>query len=149
MPAPGNPRPLFVAEPPSVWLARPAAVVDCSVIVSHLFEEADAPQAAEVLLGRALHAPALLPFEFANVARSKARAGAPDERLRAALENFDDLRIQLCPMPASAIFELARACDLSAYDAAYLWLAADLDAPLLTFDRRLALAAQRHLGPRG
>ena len=29
------------------------------------------------------------------------------------------------------------ATDLSAYDAAYLWLAAELKAPLATFDRKL------------
>ncbi len=35
---------------------------------------------------------------------------------------------------------------LSAYDAAYLWLAAELKAPLATFDAKLAAAAQAHLG---
>ena len=35
---------------------------------------------------------------------------------------------------------------LSAYDAAYLWLAAELKAPLATFDAKLGKAAQRHLG---
>ena len=35
--------------------------------------------------------------------------------------------------------------DLTAYDAAYLLLAATLQAPLLTFDQRLSQAAQRHL----
>lgn len=144
-----EPRPLYVAEPSSVWHARPPVVVDCSILVSHLFEEDDALQAAEALQGRALHAPALLPFEFANVARNKSRAGAPPERVRAALTTFDELRIVLRQAPTLALHDLALACGLSAYDAAYLWLAAELDAPLLTFDRRLALAAQRHLGPRG
>ena len=40
---------------------------------------------------------------------------------------------------------LARHHQLSAYDAAYLWLAADLKCPLATFDERLADAAQAHL----
>ena len=35
---------------------------------------------------------------------------------------------------------------LSAYDAAYLWLAAQLKAPLATFNRKLGEAAQAHLG---
>ena len=35
-----------------------------------------------------------------------------------------------------------------AYDAAYLWLAAELDAPLATFDRRLVAAAGKLLGRR-
>ena len=37
---------------------------------------------------------------------------------------------------------LARRYQLSAYDAAYLWLAAELKAPLATFDDKLAAAAQ-------
>ena len=41
--------------------------------------------------------------------------------------------------------ELALRYDLSTYDAAYLWLAAGLKAPLATLDRRLGEAAQRHL----
>ena len=41
-------------------------------------------------------------------------------------------------------FELALRYDLSGYDAAYLWLAAELKAPLATFDKKLA-AAHAHL----
>jgi predicted nucleic acid-binding protein len=43
------------------------------------------------------------------------------------------------------VMRLAAHCDLSAYDAAYLWLAATLAAPLATFDARLGVAAARHL----
>lgn len=140
------PRPLFVAETAGQWLARPPLVPDCSVIVSSLFEEAEAARASSLLAGHALHAPALLPFEFANVARSKSRAGAPPVKVQAALRTFDELRIELHPIAASALHSLALQAELSAYDAAYLWLAAELKAPLLTFDQRLADAAQRHLG---
>ena len=41
---------------------------------------------------------------------------------------------------------LAQQYTLSAYDAAYLWLAAELRLPLVTFDRRLGEAAAAHLG---
>ena len=40
---------------------------------------------------------------------------------------------------------LALRYQLSAYDAAYLWLAAELKAPLATFDEKLGRAAQEHL----
>lgn len=139
-------RALLVAEPAAVWLARPPLVVDCSVIVAMLFDETDAADAARALAGHALHAPALLPFEFANVARNKSRAGAPAERVQQALQTFDDLRIELHAMTASNLHMLALAHGLTAYDAAYLSLAKALSAPLLTFDLKLAAAAARALG---
>ncbi|MDP3414253.1 MAG: type II toxin-antitoxin system VapC family toxin, partial [Polaromonas sp.] len=44
-----------------------------------------------------------------------------------------------------AVADLAMRYGLSAYDAAYLWLAADLKCPLATFDDKLAAAARTHL----
>ena len=44
-----------------------------------------------------------------------------------------------------AQYQLAQRYNLSAYDAAYLWLAAELKAPLATFDLKLANAARAHL----
>jgi predicted nucleic acid-binding protein len=43
---------------------------------------------------------------------------------------------------ATALFALARSTALSSYDAAYLWLANELSAPLATFDRHLGTAAK-------
>jgi predicted nucleic acid-binding protein len=139
-------RALFVAEPAAVWQARPPLVVDCSVVVAALFDEADADAATRALAGRALHAPALLPFEFANVARSKSRSGAPAQRVQQALQTFDDLRIELHPLAAAELHATALAHGLTAYDAAYLALARALQAPLLSFDLKLADAAARALG---
>jgi predicted nucleic acid-binding protein len=139
-------RPLYVAEPPAVWRSRPPLVIDCSVVVASLFEEADAQPATQALGAHALHAPALLPFEFANVARSKSRAGAPEQRVASALRLFDELRIELHPVPVEPSHGLAMRHGLTAYDAAYLAVAALLQAPLLTLDRKLAEAAQRVLG---
>lgn len=138
--------PLFVAEPAATWRARPALVVDCSVVVAALFDEAEALDTTRQMASHALHAPLLLPFELANVARTKSRAGAPADQVQAALARFEDLRIELHPVPAAKMHALALACGLSAYDAAYLWLAAHLKAPLATLDQRLAESAQRHLG---
>lgn len=139
-------RVLFVAEPAPVWRSRPPLVVDCSVVASWLFEESDADQAGRALSGHALHAPALLPFEFANVARNKTRAGAPAERVRAAIASYTEMLIDLHPVPPDELLAVALRHELTAYDAAYLVLAATLRAPLLTFDRRLADAAARELG---
>ena len=53
--------------------------------------------------------------------------------------------IELHPIDPLVTTDLAQRYQLSAYDAAYLWLAADLMCPLATFDERLAAAAQTHL----
>jgi predicted nucleic acid-binding protein len=46
------------------------------------------------------------------------------------------------PLRRQAQCRLAIQHDLSAYDAAHLWLAAALGAPLATFDKRLGTAAR-------
>ena len=44
---------------------------------------------------------------------------------------------------------MAKRENLSAYDAAYLQLAIEMNAPLATFDRALGQVAERVLGERG
>ena len=139
-------RTLYVAEPRALWLARPPVVVDCSVLAALLFAEPQADDAAALLQRRALHAPSLLPYELASVALKKLRAGASPVEIDTALTDFAEQRIELHPVPPAAVTALAAQHGLSAYDAAYLWLAAELRAPLLTFDQRLARAAQQQLG---
>lgn len=140
------PRVLYVAEPPAVWAQRPAVVADCSVVAALVFAEPACVEAAGLLSHKAVHAPALLPFELASVARTKLRAGASAEQVATAVRDFAEQRIELHSVPAEAMLRLALDHELSAYDAAYLWLAAELKAPLATFDRKLAKAAREHLG---
>jgi len=139
-------RVLYVAEPPALWRQRQPVVVDCSVLVSLLFAETNAEDAARLLSDRRMLAPTLLPFEFSNVARSKLRSGAQAEAVQEAVNEFTHLSIELHPVAPQHMLALANDYLLSAYDAAYLWLAAELQAPMATFDRRLAEAAQKHLG---
>jgi len=140
------PRTLLVAEPRGMWLLRQPIVADCSVVAALVFAEDNDEQAGALLRERALHAPTLLPYELANVASKKLRAGASLQETETALADFDEQRIELHPVPAAGALDLARRYTLSAYDAAYLWLAAELKAPLATFDRKLGEAARRHLG---
>ena len=65
----------------------------------------------------------------------------------AALGLADLKRLQLtrCAVDVEAQRRLALQQDLTAYDAAYLWLAAERGAPLATFDAKLGEAAQRYL----
>lgn len=142
-------RVLYVAEPTAMWRLRQPVVVDCSVLVALLFAEANIDDAAALLANKRLHAPTLLPFELSNVARSKLRSGAAAQAVHEALDEFAELSIELHAVSPRVLLDLATHYLLTAYDAAYLWLAGELQAPLATFDRRLAEAAQKHLGRSG
>lgn len=139
-------RVLYVAEPPAIWLQRLPVVVDCSVLAAIVFGETSCEEAAGLLGDKAVHAPSLLPYEMANVARSKQRSGLDATVVDAALQEFAVQRLVLHAVAAEAMLALAQRYGLSAYDAAYLSLAAELKAPLATFDRLLADAARQHLG---
>lgn len=138
-------RRLYIAEPLPAYRVLPPLTIDCSVLAAALFRErALEDQAREVLERCELHAPELLEYEFANVAVKK--AAIDDALVRAALDAFSVVDVVLHRIDVMAGFELARHYALSAYDAAYLWLAGELKTPLATFDRKLAEAAGQYLG---
>jgi predicted nucleic acid-binding protein len=147
MPGSGNPsiRSLIVAEPPARYALRQPLVVDCSLISATLFQEAERDQAEARMKGFELHAPSLLDFEITNVAVRKLRQGRGDVA-DAGLARYAGLSIVLHGANLLEVLALAERYALSGYDAAYLWLAAALKAPLATFDRKLGEAAERHLG---
>lgn len=136
---------LIVAEPPSAYRVQPPLVIDASVIGAVLFGEPARDQALAWMQGKQLFAPQLLDYEIANVAVKKLRKGLGAGSAEAALRSYEEVDIQLLDTDASELVRLAERYQLSAYDAAYLWLAVELKAPLVTFDRLLGEAAQRHL----
>ena len=138
-------RVLHLAEPPSTYLFRPALVVDCSVLSAVLFEEQTRDEALKLLTGKSLHAPSVLDHEIVSVALKKARGGWPEAVIALALADYSQQDIDLHRADSETQYQLALRYRLSAYDAAYLWLAAELKAPLATFDDRLAAAARTHL----
>jgi predicted nucleic acid-binding protein len=138
--------PLFIAEPPAIYAVRPPLVVDCSVLSAVLFQEPMRDDALRQAGGRTLHAPTLLDHELANVAIKKRRHGWPADSVDLALSNYVQLEIALHRVDIAAQVALAQRYGLSAYDAAYLWLAAELKAPLATFDQKLGTAVQQHFG---
>ena len=91
-------------------------------------------------LGHRLHAPHLLQAELANVALAKHRRG--ESHALAALRLAGELATDLHPLDMPAVAGLAARYALTAYDSDYLWLAAELQCPLLTFDQKLGVAAQ-------
>lgn len=121
-------------------------VVDASVVVAALADNGpDGQWAADALAGQVLAAPHHMPIEVANILRRAALVGDLSED-SAALAHGDllDLRVELFPYAL-----LAERCwslreNVTAYDAAYVALAEQLDCSLATLDHRLAGAP----GPR-
>jgi predicted nucleic acid-binding protein len=119
-----------------------ATVVDCSALAAVVFEEDWGADALPQLKGGRLIAPALLPFELAQVCSTKmrrhpAKGAVLLDQFVAALAQ---LNLDLEPVGLDELPELAGRHGLSCYDAAYLWLALAHQAPLVTFDRNLAAA---------
>lgn len=135
---------LHIAEPPAQYQVRPPIVVDCSALAGIVFREPWGEQAAQQLEARSLHAPWLLQVEIASVAVKKLRRG--EDHAAYGLGLAAEMAIELHAVDPVAVADLAQRYELSAYDAAYLWLAAELRCPLATFDAQLAQAAQTHLG---
>jgi predicted nucleic acid-binding protein len=138
-------RNLYVAEPPAAYLVRPPMVVDCSTICGILFDEPWRAQAMARIAGQTLYAPYLLDHEIVSVTLKKHRQQWARESVDNALADYADYKIELRETDIEAQLELALRYKLSSYDAAYLWLAAELKAPLATFDEKLGRAAQTHL----
>lgn len=89
--------------------------------------------------------PSLWQYEVANGLQSALRRGRTTEvAVAQTLTGLGRLRImEATDRPLGVeLVALASKFDLSAYDAAYLWLARARDLPLATLDRRLAQAAR-------
>ena len=114
------------------------------MIATLLFQEDQRDVAERRLVDRELHAPELLDYEFANVAMNKFRR-KQGHLVSIALALFHEYPIDLHSIDVTATVNLAQRYNLSAYDASYLWLAAELKAPLATFDAKLGEAAKEHL----
>jgi predicted nucleic acid-binding protein len=120
-------------------------VVDASALAAIVFDEPAGRKLRARLDGATVCAPPLLKFELANVALTKARRHpASAAAFFAALALVEDDRADIVwrDVPATDVALMAQATGLSAYDASYLWLAAALDADLVTLDMKLAAALE-------
>ena len=135
---------LHVAEPAPAYLERPPLVVDSSVVAAVVFGEAGGDEAVRRLSGTTLHAPWLIGVEIGSIALKKLQADKSQGAM-AGLAHFCGLAIRRHAVDASSLAALAQRYGLTGYDAAYLLVASELRAPLVTFDRKLATAARRHL----
>jgi len=118
-------------------------VVDASALGAVLFGEPAAEAVASQLSQASLVAPALLPFELANIAVKKLRR-YPEQRaaLLHAYALSDRLSIEIVAVDRIAVVSVAEETGLTAYDASYLWLARQLGAELVTLDEKLHAASR-------
>jgi predicted nucleic acid-binding protein len=124
-------------------------VIDASIALAWCFEDETSSSADEVLAmlpDDEAVAPSIWPLEIANALRSAERRGRIDEgdvpsatRLLTALP----IRVETLSLDRTLadVLPLARATQLSAYDAAYVDLALRTGFPLATADDFLAQAA--------
>jgi predicted nucleic acid-binding protein len=118
-------------------------VVDASVLVSALIDDGPARTRTYLRLDGedTICAPEIIDLEIANAWRRDLQAGRIDEkRSQQALEDLAVLPLIRMPHQPlmDRIWELRH--NLTAYDAAYVALAEDLDTTLLTADGRLTRA---------
>jgi predicted nucleic acid-binding protein len=135
-----------IAEPPATYWPKPPVVVDCNLVAAIVFDEENQADALAVLSGKQPVAPTLLRYEMANVAMNKLRRRECQlDDAQEGLTHFEAFAIDLVEVSLAPVLDLAAHYQLSAYDAAYLWLAGELRAPLLTFDTRLGTAGRDYL----
>jgi predicted nucleic acid-binding protein len=119
-------------------------VVDASAVVEVLLGTSAASAVERRLFeaGQTLHAPHLLDIEVAHAVRRYAARGEIDgQRGRTALADLADFPLYRYPHDPLLFRVWDLRNNLSAYDAAYVALAEELQVPLITRDRRLAGAA--------
>ncbi|BBZ42158.1 type II toxin-antitoxin system VapC family toxin [Mycobacterium conspicuum] len=117
-------------------------VCDASAVVALLLDSGpDGQWATDRLRGSELFAPALLPYECANIIRRHELAGLVSAD-QAAQSHADllDLAVDLWPyeLLSSRVWQLR--ANLSSYDASYVALAEAIGADLITLDRRILRA---------
>lgn len=131
-----------MTAPGDVPPVSPVVVVDASVVVAALVDPSPAGVWAErVLMSAPLAAPHLLTVEAANILRRLSRAGSiPADTASLAHADLVELRVALFPYEPVAERVWALCDTVTAYDAWYVALAEELDAPLATLDAKLASA---------
>ena len=117
-------------------------VVDASAICAVLFAEEEERRVVARIGSAPMVAPTLLSYEVANACWMKLRRN-PERRteLLGVPARVARLGIRHLEVNHSAVLLLAEATRLSAYDAAYVWLARALGVELVSLDRRVLQAA--------
>lgn len=126
----------------------PGSVIDASALGALVFAEPGADSVVAALTDAELIAPLLLPFEVASICRKKSRA-LPEQRERflKVFSRIGNMGIRYAEIDFAEVTALALDHGLTTYDAAYLWLAIENEAFLVTLDLDFARVAKKVLPP--
>lgn len=115
-------------------------VIDCSALVDAFIGiDATADEVRQRVRGARLHAPHLIDAEIGQVLRGKVRAGeVSDDAAHSYLRSVRSVIVERYPLAPLTDDAWRLRDNVSFYDALYVALAARLDLPLLTTDRKLA-----------
>ena len=103
-----------------------------------LFVEPGGGDVLDRVRGSELASPTLLPFELANVCWKKIRRHPEStSELVESLRKYSRLGIAVHDVPPDEAADLAIQLGVTAYDAAYAWVARSLGVELVTLDREL------------
>ena len=118
-------------------------VIDTSAIIAVLMDEPEKAAILERTKGVELVAPLSVHWEIGNAfsAMFKRNRITLDEAKPAGLAMYEQMSIRFVDVAIVRALELAEQLDMYAYDAYILACALDLDAPLLTLDKKLSDAA--------
>ena len=121
----------------------PDRVVDASVFAAAYFRERRWSEASRLIAGDGLVAPTLLNYEMANIAGKKLESFPQrQEHILESFRTFLSLEVSLTDVDYRQVVDLAVLTGLTAYDASYLYVARELNLPLITFDMQLARVAR-------
>jgi predicted nucleic acid-binding protein len=119
-------------------------IVDALALGAMVFGEPTAQAIASRFKGASLAAPTLLWLEMANLCLKKMKQyPRQNDAMRKAFDLALRLPIRTYDTDPSQVLDLALDRNLTAYDAAYLWLAEILGAELVTLDAKLLKEAMR------
>jgi predicted nucleic acid-binding protein len=119
-------------------------VVDTTVVIAVIANEATKPRLIELTKDAELVAPASLAWEIGNAfsAMFKQKRITREQAVAAVLE-YQRIPIRMLDVPLPNAVELSSQLGIYAYDAYMIYCAQQTGAPLLTLDNGLIVAAGR------
>lgn len=119
-------------------------VVDTSVIIAVITNEAHKTRLIEITKNVELIAPPSLHWEIGNAFSAMLRRGRITlQQAKSALNAYRKIPLKLHEVPLEAVLELSNKYNLYAYDGYFLLCARNLRIPLLSLDKQMIEQAKK------